>query len=426
MNPRESFWAVGLRLGGGMALAQTIGLLALPLWSRQFGSEAFAALGVWSAVVALVSVLVTLRYEAVLMLPSDDAEAAALCRLALRVVGAVTLAGALVLVLLPQAWRAALGLGVLGAWAPVAVLVGGAAAWAGLAQAWLNRRQDWSAINRARLGTAVAAVLLVSLAGAVGWAPGLFVGQGLGTLIGVALVWPSLRGTLGAAASGRPAGGWQALARRHIDAPRYLWPAALLDSFTQQLPFVLAVRWYGADAGGAFTLAWRSLAVPLFMASAALGAVFYQRFARGLEANPVAARRLLLSLWWRGALAAAAVALLVSLAGPPLGEAVFGPGWAQAGTMLAALAPLVCLMALSSATSAALLVLGGQALVPAFGLAMLLGRPAMFWWAAGSGDLPRALTAWLALEALLIVLYNAEIWRRLQQRCAGAAPAAGV
>jgi O-antigen/teichoic acid export membrane protein len=409
------FWRDGLRLGGGLAAAQAIGLLALPLWSRQFDAGAFAALGVWSAVVALVSVLVTLRYEAVLMLPAEDAEAAALWRLATRVVAAATAVGALVVALLPSAALQALGLGPLGSWGPAAVVAGGAAAWAGLAQAWLNRGRDWAAINRLRVGGALAGVVLVSAFGLAGWAPGLYLGQGLGALLGALAVWPALRRSLGPAAP--PAGGWRALARRHLDAPRYLWPAALLDSFTQQWPFVLAAQWYGHEAAGAFTLAWRSLAVPMFMVSAALGAVFYQRFARGVEQDPVAARALLLGLWRRGALAALAATALLAWLAPRLAEPVFGAGWAAAGTMAAALAPLVCLMALSSATSSALLVLGGQALAPLFGVAMLLGRPAAFWWAAASGDLHRALMAWLALEALLILLYNLEVWRRLQRRC---------
>lgn len=399
----------GARLGLGMAAAQGLLLACMPLWSRQFGAAEFAVLGLWTAVSGLVSVAVTARLETVLMLPEDEAEAAALAGLALRLIGLLSAALALLAAWLPAAWLARTGLAGLGPWLPLAVLAGGASAVQGLVLAWLNRQQAWSAINRQRLLMALSTALAVSLAGALGWAPGLWLGHGLGAALAAGLaLWPA-RGLWAA----RPVGGWRALAARHREAPLYLWPAALMDSLTQQWPFLLAVLWYGEQAAGQFTLAWRSLALPLFMVSGALGAVFYQRFTRLVTADRAAARRLLRQVWLPGCGAVLLLWAGLALAGPALFALAFGEAWRGAGQLAATLAPMVGLMALSSATSGSLLALGGQRLVPLFGLAMLLGRPLAFWWAADGGRLGLALQAWLLLEALLILLYNTAVWRRL-------------
>lgn len=419
--------ASALRLGAGLAGSQALLLAATPLWSRQFAAADFAILGLWSAVAAVVSVLVSLRYETQLMLPACEREAAALYRLTAGVIAGV--AGLLLLFSLawslaaPAAWQQAVGLAALGLYLPLAVLAGAASAWMGLGLNWLNRRQAYAAINRARLSMALTVVVLACLAGALSFEAGLWLAHGIGAAVGALITAAALRGSVAAslaAASGAPApqlaDDWRAVARRHRDAPLFLWPAALMDILTQQLPVLLALNWFGTTAAGQFTLAWRSLALPLFMASAAIGAVFFQRFAR-LADQPLVARQLLLRVWRWGGLGAVLLSLLMAWLAVPLFVFVFGPAWREAGVMAAWMSPMLALMALSSATSGSLLVLGGQRLAPFFGLALLFLRPLSFWLASRSdGDLLLALQCWALAEASVILIYNAVVWRRLMRR----------
>ena len=415
MSDRQGLAGSALRLGLGMAGAQGLILAATPLWSRQFVAADFAVLGVWAAVSGVVSVLVSLRYETVLMLPERDEQAAALYRLALKVILAFGLGLALLalalLQLAPGAWLGAAGLAPLSLWLPLAVLSGACSAWMGLGLAWLNRGQAYDAINAARLGTAVLTVSGASLSGWWGWSPGLWLAHGLGALGGALITAFLVRADLSRVAA--VSDDWRAVAQRHRDAPLFLWPSALMDTVTQQLPFVLAVNWFGSQAAGQFTLAWRSLALPLFMVSGALGSVFYQRCAR-LVGDRKAARDLLLRVWRAGFIAWLALSLALWLGAEPLFVAVFGANWREAGAMAAVMTPMVVAMAVSAATSGSLLALGGQRFAPAFGVAMLLGRPLAFWWASTCGDLLLALSAWAVLELSLIILYHALIWHRLR------------
>jgi O-antigen/teichoic acid export membrane protein len=216
-----------------------------------------------------------------------------------------------------------------------------------------------------------------------------------------------------------PAGDIVAAARRHLSAPRYLWPAAMLDAITQQLPMLLAVLWFSQAQAGQFSLAWRVTAVPALMLASAAGTVFYQRFAQ-LAGDPAAARAALWQQWRRFAWLGAVPSLLLLGFGGPLFAALFGAPWRDAGWLAAALAPMLWAMLVSSPTSGALIVLGLQKWSPLFGLAMLVYRPAALWLGAQQGSLMLGLALWAACEIVAIVLYNLLLLRRLPLPAAGA------
>ncbi len=402
-------------LSAGLAASQALLLAAMPLWSRLYGPEQFAALGVWMAVGSVVSTLLLLRYDTCIVIAADDAQARALVRLGL----VIALGGGTLLALatwaLPAAWRGPLGLAPLGNWLPLAVVAGALAALLASGLAWLNRRRAYARMSAARVLAAAGAALLGSGLGWAGVESGLLLAQLGAALLGlVALAW-----SLG------PHSGLRRAARAHAAAPRYLWPSALLDTFTQQLPLLLTASWFGAALAGQFSLAWRVTALPALLLAGAAGSVFYQRFAqqvaRGLpNAVARAAARALLWRTWRGfALVGAPPALALLAFGEPLFGWLFGARWSEAGRFAAVLAPMLLAMLVSSPTSGALVVLGLHRHALHFGVAMLLYRPLAFWLGARADSLVLALALWAACEVVAIVLYNRLLLRRL-----GAAPAA--
>lgn len=392
-------------LASGLVLSQLLMLAVMPLWTRQYGPEAFAALGLWMSVVAVVSVLLLLRYDTCIVVARDDAEARALLRLCQRLalVGGTLLA--LLAWALPAPWLAAIGLQPLGPWLPAAVAGGALASMFAARLAWANRQRAYLATTRARVGLAAATVALGSLLGLSGVSAGLLWAQ---LAAGGLALW-LLRAPSAALAPGALA----AAARQHQAAPRYLWPSALLDACTQQLPMWLAVLWFSAVEAGHFSLAWRVTAIPVLMLAAAAGAVFYQRFA-ALASQPHQARRLLLRTWAGLALLGLLPVLVLALWGAPLFAGLFGPQWAAAGTLAAVLAPMLWAMLVSSPTSGALIALGLQKWAPLFGVAMLLYRPAALWAGAQQGSLALGLALWAACEVVAIVLYNLLLLRELR------------
>jgi O-antigen/teichoic acid export membrane protein len=412
-----------LVLTAGLAVAQAILWAALPLWSRIYGPQDFAQLGLWTAVVAIVSMLVLLRYDTTIVIARDEVEARALLRLCLALAAGGGVLLALLAAALPGRVVQALGLDPLGAWLPLAVVAGAVAAAFAALLAHANRHRRYARMTAARVLLAlVAAALGIGLGGLAG---GLLWGHLLAALLALPVLWPGRAVDTPAAATVPHAGPARAAdasrhhlaaaARAHAAAPRYLWPSAMLDAVTQQLPMLLAVAWFSAHDAGQFSLAWRTAAVPVLMFAAAAGTVFYARFAAVVASGDVhGARALLLRQWRTFALAGLLPALLLAAAGGPVFAWLFGAGWREAGWLAAALAPMLLAMAVSSPTSGALIVLGLQKAAPLFGLAMLVYRPAALWLGAQSGSLVIGLLAWALCEVTAIVLFNRLLLLRLK------------
>lgn len=398
-------------LAAGTAAAQLAVLAAMPVWSRLYAPDDFARYGVFTAVAGVVSIALTLRYDTCIVVARDDAQARALLRLCAGLVAAIGVPLALIALLLPAGWRERAGVAPLGDWLAVAVVAGALAALVAAVQYGVNRSGGFGRMSasRATLGVVLAGAGVAL--GSLGQHDGLLIAHLLSGVAALVVLLP------GSSRVGKPVG-WQeaiAAARAHAAAPRHLWPAALLDVFTQQLPVLLIVAWYTQSLAGQFSLAWRVVAVPAFVLAGAAGSVFFQRMS-ALAERPAEARRLLLSTWRLLALGGALPALALIVAGEPLFGWAFGEPWRPAGALAAVLAPMLWAMLISSTTSSSLIVLGLQRWSLPFGLAMLLYRPLAFWLGARSGRLEVGLWAWVIAEIAAIVLYNLLVWRTLAGR----------
>jgi O-antigen/teichoic acid export membrane protein len=402
--PAAGFMRDTAVLTAGLAASQLLMLAVLPLWSRLYTPAEFAAWALWSAVVSVVSMLLLMRYDTSIVIAQDDAQARALVRLCITL--ALT-GGALLAVVawwLPIRWLNALGLAPLGKWTALAVCAGALAALLAAGQAWANRQGQYGRITASRLTLAVVTVMVGTALGLQHVDNGLLVAPLLAGLAALAvLVWRL-----------NPHSGLRAAARAHVNAPRYLWPSAMLDAVTQQIPLWLTALWFTPDLAGQFGLAWRVLALPALMLASAAGSVFYQRFAQAIRSDDRAqAVRLMRGTWRVLSLVGVVPAVLMLLWGAPLFSWAFGAPWAQAGQIAAVLAPMLWAMMVSSPTSGALIVLGLQKWAPVFGVAMLIYRPAAFWIGAQQGSLLLALALWVVCEIVAIVLYNLLLWRHL-------------
>lgn len=401
-------------LAAGTAAAQLAVLAAMPVWSRLYAPDDFARYGVFTAVAGVVSIALTLRYDTCIVVARDDAQARALLRLCAGLVVGLGVPLALVALLLPATWRERAGVAPLEDWLAVAVAAGALAALVAAVQYGVNRSGGFARMSasRATLGVVLAGAGVAL--GGLGQHDGLLVAHLASGAAALVVLLPGLRPVASRAGST----GWPeavAAARAHAAAPRHLWPAALLDVFTQQLPVLLIVAWYTQSLAGQFSLAWRVVAVPAFVLAGAAGSVFFQRMST-LAERPAEARRLLLSTWRLFAAVGALPALALIGWGEPLFAWAFGDTWRPAGGIAAVLAPMLWAMLISSTTSSSLIVLGLQRWSLPFGLAMLVYRPLAFWLGTRAGRLDIGLWAWVGAEIAAIALYNLLVWRTLARR----------
>lgn len=329
--PTAGLWrAVATLLAGGV-LAQALPLLLGPWLTRLYTPEAFGLYHLFAAVAANLAVVACARYEFALPMAQNDAEALALRRLCLRVLGGVTLACAVA----GLAWSVTTGAW-WPLWLPLAVAVLGAVS---LATLLATRAQQVRPLAVARVLQFGGAAVLQVLAGL--WQAGV---QGLivAPIVAAAAAWAWLRpGRLAAEWRARlpVAGvgpGLAAVARRYRDFPLLNTPHAFLGALQDTVAVALVTAQLGPAAAGAWGLALRYLKAPATLVGSAVSQALYPRLAQA--GRTLAGRRLVLQAMGLLALVAAPLVLLLWWAAPAVFAWAFGAPWRAAGELASALA----------------------------------------------------------------------------------------
>ncbi|BDU75443.1 lipopolysaccharide biosynthesis protein [Mesoterricola sediminis] len=402
-----------LQVAGGTALAQGLIVLASPVLTRLYSPGDFGVLTVYMSLVTVLVSLGSLRYEQALPLPEAEAEAAGLLLLCLLLVGATTLAGALVIGGLRHrilAWMDAPALGPFLWLVPVSVLG------AGLYQVftcWAIRKERYDRIARTRV-TQCLTQLAVQVGGGLlgGGAAWLLVGDALGRTNGTrtlaALDWRRDGAALGRTRWADVAGA----ARRFRAFPLLSSGTALLNTLNLRLPGLLLAIAYGPWDAGCFALAQRVFALPSAIVGESVAQVFFG------ESAQVGRSGSLMPLFQgtvrRMFLLGLPLMALSALSGWFLFPVLFGEAWGRAGRFAAALAPMALAQFTGACVSSALVVLERQDLALVRELIrslLLLGAVAAAWrlrWDASravnlfacSGTLSYGLYGWITWYAI--------------------------
>lgn len=364
--------ATGL-LVGGTALAHGLTALAMPVSTRLFTPQDFAAAAAFSSLAAILTAAACLRFDMAIPLPADEGEAA--CLLALSVFFCILASAAtgLLLVFAPPALLQSLGQPSLlpHLWLlPIAVLIGGLYL---ALQMWSVRRRNFGAIARSRVIQSASAAAGQLGLGALGAAPlGLLVGQALNYGAGSAMLGVQVLKSEWRLLSTVSLGGMIAAFRRHHRFPRYSVAEALANAASIQLPILLIAALANGPEAGYLTLAIFLLQAPMALVGNAVGQVYLSEAPERLRSGDLTAY----TMATVGRLANLSGAPLVFLAivSPVVFEAVFGEGWSRAGLLVTWMAPWFFLQFIASPTSSVLHVLGRQSWAMGLQLAGLLVR----------------------------------------------------
>lgn len=322
-------------VASGAAAAQAISVAFAPILTRLYGPEAFGMLGVFSAVVVILTPASTLSFHQAIVLPESHLEGRVLLNLALRVsLGVTALLGILLLL-----WRGSIAATIgfegnpnLLLLVPFVVFVAAAreSYWY-----WLVRLQQFRK-------TSTVAVKQAALTNVAKTAAGMFTATGpvllLLNSLGEVAHWLMLRAaskaTLVAAGAdtGQPdqVPSIREMARRYLDFPLYRAPQALLNPLSQNIPTIMLAASFGPAAAGLFALARRVLQLPSVLISGSVGTVFLPKAVSAHHQG-----RPLLPLLVKATTGLALVGVvpygLVALVGPWMFEMAFGREWAVAG-----------------------------------------------------------------------------------------------
>ncbi len=324
-------------VASGTAAAQAITMAFSPLITRIYGAEAFGLLGVFHALVSIVTPIAALTYPIAIVLPKEDHEAKGLVKLSSLIAILVFLVVSIVLLIGGKSLLVMLDSEAISPYVmlvPLSVLF---SAFVQIAQQWLIRKRRFDirakvAVQQAfLLNIAKTGVGLIKPVGAV-----LIVISTLGNVLYSAMLWNGIKKSANLINSivrtekEKVQMSLKELAKKYYDFPLYRAPQMFLNAISQSLPVLMLASFFGPTSAGLYSIGRTVLAIPSTLVGEAVGDVFYPRITEASHRGEDLTRLIL-----KATIALAAVGFLpfavVIAFGPQVFSYVFGGEWVKAG-----------------------------------------------------------------------------------------------
>ena len=308
---------------------------AAPIITHLYTPEDFGLLSVYSAILTMLAVIATLRYELAIPLAKSRIVAANLFALAIIILGGISSLAALLLwcrggeifvwlnmiAIIPFMWLLPFGAIGLGLYQ--------------ILNYWMLREKKYSSIAYTKLEQGI---LQISVQIACGfWQMG-----GIGLLLGDVL--------------GRAGGSGSLLAYmarqnrtlfRYVTWRRICWAAgryrrfplissgsALLNSAGLQMPVLLLAALYGSQVAGWFGFGYRVIQIPISLIQQAVGQVFLGEIARRIHENPRDVKPLFYQVVGNLVKFSMMPMVVLAVTGGEIFAFVFGENWREAGVYI--------------------------------------------------------------------------------------------
>ena len=333
LRNRPAVRSVGELLLGSL-IAHGISVVSMPILTRLYTPESYGIFGTYSALVSILSIITTLRYEFSILLPPNDEDAERLVAVTLFIscVMFIIIGSILWITLI---WMNPAVLCVL---RPYIGILSLSILFCGVSQAFayrLIRYQQFRVQMRASLAQSLTYLSIQVTGGLLRVGTyGLIAAQLIGQAVYACISW---RKKLVLTR--------QAFSRELIDRYSYLvfydLPAALIYILQSQLPVLATTGFYSVKEAGWLLLSLRVIEIPSQMLTTSLGRVYLSRAAGSVHQSPESLYQLATKAIKWLALLGFVPTLLLMTGAPLLFTWLFGAGWRTSGEYLQILAPLL-------------------------------------------------------------------------------------
>lgn len=345
------FWRRASVVLAGAVAAQAIPLIVLPLLTRLLPPEALGQYYIWFGVSTVASVVATLRLDVAIFNAKSGQEMASILQAAIA--SAVAIAVFLAIVLLGLKFVAPGWIGgrvvSVGATATACMAALLAISQTAIAAYVYSARFARQALARILLAGSTAAAQLIAVASGFG-VEGMIYGQVLATACVVIWLVGDLRRSLSLDLRGISLSRYMSTIRECWRFPVFSMPADFISAFSAQLPlFLIGVR-FGNAPVGQYALTNRALAAPVGLLAGSVLSVFKEEASRQYRETGQCCPAYWKTLYSLALLGIAPFSLLFFIS-ERLFVFVFGPDWAEAGTLASMLAPMFYLKFVASPLS---------------------------------------------------------------------------
>lgn len=328
----SKFAASVLLVSAGTGLAQLLNILVSPIITRIYTPEDYGILTVYMALLGMLTIVSSLKYESAIAIADDDEKAINILALSIFIliiyIGLITL----ILALFKETFLGLFDARVLSEFIyliPLGILFVGLY---NIFSQWAFRQKDYKSYSKTKLSQSVSSNATKIALGLINLGPiGLLLGHILGTSAGITtLLVPVIKKDKGLLKKIRKK---EILwgAKRYIRFPKFLAPSQLLNAAGIQLPIFFITSLYGAQVIGYYGLANGIVGLPMMLIGNSVGDVFYGEAANAGKSNPQKLKELSLTLFKRLFLLGLVPLIILLLFGPFLFSLVFGNSWYEAG-----------------------------------------------------------------------------------------------
>ena len=284
-NKKKNYFLLNvITLVSGSAISQGILLTATPFLTRFYTPEEFGIFALYIAVVGIISVIASWKYELAIMLPKKEDDAHALLFLSVIITFITSiLIFVLIFIFNDFITRNITNFATFMWLVPLGVLI------TGLLQvftAWSTRKEFFKPISSARIAQSISTSLgQIYLKFNNLLSPGLIWGNLLGTLFSLlVLIFYTIKKhtiQLKLISSERVISNMI----RYKDFPKYQSFSVLINSFSQHLPVILLTYFYQSEIAGFYMLTHRALNTPARLIGGSVRQVYYQRASKLFSEN---------------------------------------------------------------------------------------------------------------------------------------------
>jgi len=353
----------------GAIISQGIAILATPILSRMFSPNDYGLLALFSSVFLITANIVTLSYPIKIILPKKDLESEQIVLISIFLSVCVGSCLLLLTYTLPNSLISAIGLKNLGNWLSVSIIVGILLAIINTLNYWLNRNSLYKIIASLQIAQSIILTSFSLIMGFFSIENGLIFSQifTFSILVIIFILFSGLK------FNNYHFIGLNHITKKHEDAPKYLYPANLLDVISLQLPFLLITIWFSQEMTGFYRMAYSFLNVPATIVGSATAQIFYQRFNQ-IWPNAKMAKILLIKTWLMLFFFGLPLFLIIAIWGNKIFIFFLGANWGTAGHIASILAAMSLFSLLHSPTSTTFLVIGCERLLLIFSLVSIFHR----------------------------------------------------
>lgn len=344
----------------GTGVAQAIPIAISPILTRLYSPTDFGVFALYMAIVSILSVVVTGRYELAVILPKKDSDAINIVVLAIVLSFSVSVFLLIIVALFNDDITRLLGVPELSSWlywVPVSTMI------TGLYQSlnfWINRKSHFKrlALSRGLQSAGVAATQTGTGFLGLG-ASGLVIGQITGHAVSSALLAQQVYTEDRKCLSDVSVVHIAKVAKEHSNFPKYMILGQLANVASSYLPLFLLSAFFGSHIVGFYSLAQRILIAPMGLIAGALGDVYRQASARQYEEEgncrvifvSTLIKLLFISLFF---------VTPFFFFGPYIFSLVFGEAWREAGEIASIISVMVIFQTMSSPLSLTVLLANMQ------------------------------------------------------------------